>query len=280
MSVPSHFWIIPALLVCAANGCSASAEDITTQQAFYWQEGVNNGSLSAFIEFLGAQHSVEWPRVYSVDYRGSLSSQQKELHVVFRDVAKNLLVRLERVVKGIEGSDWNTFDRLTRSLIRFRDIVGARPSYVNLLITDCVNRLLFVTISRRVVEDVYHGEELASLLKSTRNYDNNIDSLASVSSLEYAVDMRSSVNQEAEKTLKALELSSDDTRTLLAFKLFALLDLTGEQFASKRMSREQLLDSVGESDFDALSLLNKQKVHAVLFRMYLTDRELNVSYRC
>ncbi len=175
-------------LIFAANLSFA----ITQSQYDYWNGKLLSQPLShQFAQLTNAPattsiNEFEWPEIVSKQYKSQLSSQEKQLNAKFRALSRSLLDKLDHYYKEIESSTDAEFSSKITPLIELRDKIAKKPSYVNYILVDHINRILVVNTAERLVKSTPLPPGIEEIVSNVCNFTVDVDIIKNIFEKENA----------------------------------------------------------------------------------------------
>ena len=175
-------------LIFAANLSFA----ITQSQYDYWNGKLLSQPLShQFAQLTNAPattsiNEFEWPEIVSKQYKSQLSSQEKQLNAKFRALSRSLLDKFDNYHKEIESSTDAEFSSKITPLIELRDEIAKKPSYVNYILVDHINRILVVNTAERLVKSTPLPPGIEEIVSNVCNFTVDVDIIKNIFEKENA----------------------------------------------------------------------------------------------
>ena len=167
------------LLMC--HICSAA--QITEKQSEYWSNVLSESDFNkVIVSFIETE--VGWPIIVSPEYNSVLSDEEIIHHEKFRDLAKQFTYRLEKYTEHLQTLPLKEFVNSSALMIATRNQIVRYPSYINVVLSDTITRVLFVNIANRIVKGDQMLPAFANLVEKLIASDINIKIITKVVEME------------------------------------------------------------------------------------------------
>lgn len=133
--------LIASLLATSVARAAAPAQDA----AGYWHSVAAGGFTNVLATF-EREPIQPWPPVVSVAAAQSSAGPQ----ATFRDISEQLAQQMEAYERDLRNLSSADFAKNARRLLAMRDHLCREPSYVNLVLLDAINRVLYVNLVTRL----------------------------------------------------------------------------------------------------------------------------------
>lgn len=128
-------------LVALTTRCFSA--DASTHE---WEVYVKGKHLDSVLLSVGAGNLRQWPFVYSSACDPVLSTEDRQLQPAFRKASDRLLADIA-ILSTQRVATISVLTSNTTAILKLRHLLYQRPSYVNLLMADALNRLLIVQLA-------------------------------------------------------------------------------------------------------------------------------------
>lgn len=129
-------------------------EAISTTQLEYWSRLIGEGApIDALLAEIQAGADQQWPRVVSSRYASPMEGKNRARHETFRELAQQLVRRLESFETALRTVNDEEFNARMMQLLKLRDHLEERESYVNWVLADTITRIGFVNVAKRLVKN-------------------------------------------------------------------------------------------------------------------------------
>jgi hypothetical protein len=175
--IMKKFGLIISVLLLSSSVVQAAS--ISGSQIEYWRELVQR-DLSEILSEASEGLKYDWPEVHSVDYASPQTPEARQYQNELRSVAVQLVRKLARVSENLPSLPRDQFYSTIKSLLSLRDQVGRRPTYVNCVLADTINRVVWINLVKRLQIGDGVPAELASLVDHLGLYKTSVDTLVKV----------------------------------------------------------------------------------------------------
>jgi hypothetical protein len=176
------------LLLWVGGTFPALSESITQDQIQYWGDLIGRKDLAPLFAELGVGPKQPWPPIVSEKYAGQLTKNEAIGQEHFRQLALRLAEHIERYESRLESvsTDMNEkqFLDTARAMLLLRDQISERPSYVNFVLVDTINRVVFVNAARRIVRRKETSAKMRKLVEHLQSFKADMKSFLSVCETE------------------------------------------------------------------------------------------------
>jgi len=171
--------------VLAIAAPAGAGEAITPAQVQHWSAVFAGGAeLGRVLTEFQRGPKEPWPAVVSSEYASPLSSDARARHATFRAFALQLTRTLESDTQRLSTLvDTALIEHATRLLV-VRDYLRARPSYVNWVLTDTLTRIVFVSVSKRLVKANTLVAPIAALVEPLGRWSLDLDTFRTIAEAE------------------------------------------------------------------------------------------------
>lgn len=245
-----------AVAVLLPEAVSAATVEPARSDLTVWRSLVEQRSLPALLEEARLGHLPAWPNTASSADRSPRAPEAKAEQVELRRLAGCLggkLVDFRAVLQSAAPQD---FLRDAGALLQLRDAVAARPAYVNLLLADSVNRLLFVAVARRMAADGTASPEIQALVSRLRSFTVN------------PADLAARVEEERGAPVVTKEGAEKAAPGVLFYSLLGAL--TGG------LEHGLFLATQGVENLELPRMIEQPDWGRLLYRLWLTDQKIGI----
>ena len=173
--------VVPGIEIAVAQSVQSQKSHLALIQ--HWRTMVSTNVAAFLVEMDENDLSSQWPRIRSsASIAGMADGEEKALALeenkLGREVLEALMAYPERLPEVISpGAEFRTH----RALITFRNVLLDKLCYVNLLLADTVNTVLFVDLTRRVVlSDGTAIPTMNNVLDALQDYALDLDALEEI----------------------------------------------------------------------------------------------------
>ena len=238
------------LILGLSLGHCISATALTDEQIRSWEVVLAKSEVTNTLYALA--HGTSWPAVYSPQHAAKLGAVEEKTQQLFRDLSDCLTVGLQDYVLQMEKMSVPDFVRSANLLLDARDHLSNRPSYINMVLIDSINRALIYNLALRLSSQDIDLFELLPLVERLRQYK-----------LAMAVFL-DAISSEMGKPL----LDESSVATMQDVEIYRELWPVLEGDAPLVFPQE--IQNVG-----ALTLLKSRDAGLLLWRLALTDYQIN-----
>jgi hypothetical protein len=143
----SRFLLAILLLL---SGVPAVLADTAQSRLEYWQKALPTNDFSAVLSLFKATPAKEWRAVHSVKYASQLKETTAEQQEEYRKLGTALLRQLEQYELNLKDLPPEQFCEQAEALFPMRKHLLKNPSYINLILADTINRVIYVNLAERL----------------------------------------------------------------------------------------------------------------------------------
>jgi hypothetical protein len=237
------------ILGLSATHC-ISAMALTVEQIRSWESVLARNEFTNTLYALA--HETSWPVVYSPQHAAKLDAAEEKTQQLFRDLSYRLVVGLQGYVPQMKEMSVPDFARSADLLLDARDRLSNKPSYINMVLIDSINRVLFYNLALRLSTQDVDLPKLSPIVERLRQYKPAMVIFLDVTSTEMGKPL---LGELSVATMRDVEIYR---------KLWPVLEGDAPLVFPKEMQ------NVG-----SLTLLNNRDAGLLLWRLALTDYQVN-----
>lgn len=227
-----------------------SATALTDEQIRSWESVLARNEVTNTLYALA--HETSWPVVYSPQHAAKLGAVEEKTQQLFRDLSDRLAVGLQGYVPQMKEMSVPDFVRSADLLLDARTHLSNRPSYINMVLIDSINRVLVYNLALRLSAQDVDLSKLSPLVERLRQYKPAMATFLNVTSTEMGKPL---LDESSVATMQDVEVYR---------KLWPVLEGDAPLVFPKE------IQNVG-----ALTLLKSRDAGLLLWRLALTDYQVN-----
>lgn len=176
--------LFASLFIALSFACSVQAALSDNELLQYWSEVISKSNINDIISVFQAGPKKEWPAIYSTNFDSTEKEPQEYQQVEFRKLCGLLAHGLERHETQLRGRPLPEFCESVQSLLSMRQHIAHNPSYLNLVLIDTINRIVYVNLSERLAHVENLSPCLLTLANSLGEFRTNLIQLLTISKEE------------------------------------------------------------------------------------------------
>lgn len=227
-----------------------SAAALTDEQIRSWESVLAKNEFTNTLGVLA--HEDSWPVVYSPQYAGKLGASEEKAQQLFRDLSTRLSVGLQEYASQMKEMAVPEFLKSAELLLDARSRLSKKPSYINMVLIDSINRVLVYNLALRLSAEDVDLPMITPLVKRLQHYKPAMPSFLEVTSTEMG---RSLLSEPSVGTMQNVDIYR---------KLWPVLEGDAPLVFPKD------IQNVG-----TFSLLQNRDPGLLLWRVALTDYQVN-----
>ncbi len=236
------------LIISLAHCIGATA--LTDNQIRKWESVYVRNEFTNTVRVLA--HEESWPVVYSPQYAGKFDASEEKTQHLFRNLSNRLAVGLQNYVLQIKDMSGNDFVRSADLLLDARDRLSNKPSYINMILVDSINRVLFYNLALRLSAQDVDLSKLSPFVERLRQHKLAMATFLNVTSTEMGEPL---LKESSVATMQDVEVYR---------KLWLVLESDAPLVFPKK------IQNVG-----TLTLLKSRDAGLLLWRLALTDYQIS-----
>ncbi len=135
-------------LLCPIVKCEKSSDELSR----FWHNACENINFEDTINIFAIGPQRVWPPIHSSKYSETLQKKDRIQQSEFHELAKTLVRDLRTFESTLKNISNQKFTQKIENLLQMRDQVINNQSYINLIISDEINRIVFVNVGERLIE--------------------------------------------------------------------------------------------------------------------------------
>lgn len=148
-----------------------NAESRIQNSLVEWQDLVQRDEFNVIITNALSHGLPAWPRITPVYASSAMSQEDQKAQVNLRQLATDILHQLELYQSTMHGMDREQLFHACRGLISLRDHLIREPGYVNMVLSDGINRVVFVHLTRQLFVNQDVSEAMRSCVGDLALYE-------------------------------------------------------------------------------------------------------------
>ena len=186
--------------------CLAQSETSQDKVELYWSETINNSDFNKTLAVIREGPKEVWPAVFSAKYSASLPASNRVQQAVLMKLADRVAHDIELYEKDLQEQDAGAFTKSVHDLLSLRRVLGQSPSYVNLILVDTIDRVIFVNLAERLASSESTSPELIALVESLQENRPDMRQFKLLAEMETRRKLTDDVKYEAASDVERLEL--------------------------------------------------------------------------
>ncbi len=223
---------------------------LTDEQVRSWESVLARNEVTNTLHALAYKDS--WPVVYSLQHANKLGAEEEDVQQLFRDLSVRLAVGLRDYVPQMTEMSVSDFVMSVGLLMDARAHLSNRPSYVNMVLIDSINRILVYSLSLRLSARDADLPKMSPLIGRLQQYKLTMDTFLKMTSAEMGKPL---LDESEVVVMQDVEVYR---------KLWRVLEGDAPLVFPKEMQ-----------NIGALTLLKNRDAGLLLWRLALTDYQVN-----
>lgn len=227
---------------------------LDTQALVYWSDVLAATNFADVVMIFQAGPMYEWPPIHSVEYYCEENRSAMAQSAAFRPLAELIAHRLEEFERTLPHIPPEDFYEFAEPLLSMRKEFMRHPSYINLILVDSINRILWVNLAEKLALSDEISPDLVDFSKSLGSFRPSLISLGVITENE--------LNIPIVHTSEYLTASDDERLKML----WSCLDSAEDSFIM--LPKEPF-------DLPTYQLMRKQNMAALVLRLVISDLYIN-----
>ncbi len=175
-----HFLLLCLLLFPSIS----QAEAVQSPVMQYWTQIVEPGDFKKSLDAFCGGPKHDWPAIFSETYSSSLEEPVAREQARFRKLSDTLVCGLETYEAMMRTNALPAFVRQSGDLLTMRHQLERSLSYVNLVLIDSINRVLFVNLAERMIAPDTLSPDLVRLAEQLGHFHPDLEQIRVIAEKE------------------------------------------------------------------------------------------------